>query len=76
MFNLHRAPKKFEGTKEQMRLRQGFNAVNGLFFILVTDKKSGITCRINMDDEYFENFHDNGRFTYRQTKKDEGEFED
>ena len=76
MFRLIRTPKKFQGTNKEMKITQGYNNKDKLFFIYITDKKSKITCRINMTEEHFQNFHNNGNFTYRQTKNDEGEFSD
>ena len=73
-----RTPKGFHGTKKEMKLAQGYNNITNQFFIYITDKKTKITCRINMDEEHFQNFHDMGRFTFRQTNsnKDEGKFVD
>ncbi len=68
--------KLYNGTNKEMTIRQGYNQISKLFYILITDRKSKTTCRINMDEEFFHNFHNMGRFTYKQTKKDEGVFED
>ena len=57
-----------------MKLAQGYNNITNEFFIYITDKKTKITCRINMDEEHFQNFHDMGRFTFRQTIKKDVEF--
>ncbi len=73
MFN---KPKLYVGTKKEMKIAQGYNSKEELFFIYITDRKSKVTCRIHMDEEFYQNFHNMGRFTYKQTKKDEGEFED
>ena len=75
MFGFNK-PKRLEGTKVQMKIAQGYNNITKDFFIFITDKKSKTTCRINMSEEDYQNFHSMGRFTYRQTKKDEGEFKD
>ena len=76
MFRIIRTPKKFQGTKKEMKIAQGYNNKDNLFFIYITDRKSKITCRINMDEEFYQNFHNMGNFTFRQTKQDEGEFRD
>ncbi len=76
MIRIIRTPKKFQGTKKEMKLAQGYNNQDKTFFIYITDKKSKITCRINMDEEHYQNFHGMGNYTYKQTKKDEGVFED
>ena len=76
MFGIFKAPKKFEGTKKEMKIAQGYNQITKDFFIYITDKKSKVTCRINMSEEDYQNFHGMGNFTYKQTKKDEGEWED
>lgn len=74
MFGFFRGPKKFQGTNKEMKITQGYNNIDKLFFIYITDKKSKITCRINMTEEQYQNFHNMGNFTYKQTKQDEGEF--
>lgn len=74
MIRIIKTPKKFEGTNKEMKISQGYNQNTKLFFIYITDRKSKITCRINMDEEFYQGFHNMGSFTYRQTKKDEGEF--
>ena len=71
-----KTPKLYQGTKEDMKISQGYNIEKDMFFIYITDKKSKITCRINMDEEYYQLFHGMGNFTYKQTKKDEREFTD
>jgi hypothetical protein len=71
-----KTPKLYQGTKEDMKISQGFNKQKDMFFIYITDKKSKITLRINMDEEFYQLFHGMGNFTYKQTKKDEGEFTD
>ncbi len=76
VFNIHRGPKLFQGTKEDIKLTQGFNKEKDMFFIYMTDRKSKITIRIYMDEEFYQNFHGMGNYTYKQTKKDEGEFTD
>ena len=73
MFKIIRTPKGFHGTSKEMKISQGYNQENKLFFIYITDRKSKITCRINMDEESYQNFHGMGNFTYKQTKKDEVE---
>ena len=47
-----------------------------MFFIYITDKKSKITNRIYMDEDHYQLFHGMGNYTYKQTKKDEGEWTD
>lgn len=69
-------PKGYHGNKDEMKIAQGYNNQTKEFFIYITHKKSKTTCRINMTEEQFQNFHNMGRFTYTQTKKDEGEFTD
>ena len=76
MIKILKTPKLFQGTKEDMKISQGYNIEKNMFFIYITDKKSKRTCRINMDEEFYQNFHGMGNFTYKQTKKDEGEFTD
>jgi len=76
MFNIFRAPILFSGTKDDMKIAQGYNQNKNMFFIYITDKKSKVTCRIDMDEEFYQNFHGMGNYTYKQTKKDEGEFTD
>ena len=66
MYRIIRTPKKYQGTKEDMKLATGFNEIDKLYFIYVTDKKTGITCRINMDEEYYNNFFFMGKFTMKQ----------
>ncbi len=70
MIRIIRTPKGFHGTKKDMKLAQGYNNITNEFFIYITDKKSKITLRINMDEEHFQNFHNMGNMTFRQTKKD------
>lgn len=74
MIRIIRTPKKLEGTGKEMKISQGYNNITGLFFIYITDRKTKLTLRINMDEEFYQGFHNMGNFTYRQTKKDEGEF--
>ena len=69
-------PKRIESAGPEVVLRQGWNEVQKKFWIQITDRKSGITIRKWMDEEYYQNFHNMGRFTYRQTKYEEGEFKD
>ena len=69
-------PKKYESGEKHMVLRQGWNEIEKKFWIQITDREHGITLRKWMDEEYYQNFHNMGRFTYRQTKFEEGEFED
>jgi hypothetical protein len=76
MFGYIKGPKKFEGTKKDIKISQGYNQITDQFFIYMTDKKTKITIRINMDEEFYQQFHNMGNFTFRQTKKDEVEFED
>ena len=76
MIKILRTPKLFNGTKKEMKIAQGYNQKDKLFFIYITDKKSRITCRINMDEEHYQLFHGMGNYTYKQTKKDEGEWTD
>ena len=76
MFGIFRSPILFHGTKKEMKITQGYNQNTKLFFIYITDRKNKVTCRIDMDEEFYQAFHGMGNFTYRQTKKDEGEFED
>ena len=74
MFN---RPKKYESGEKHMVLRQGWNEIEKKFWIQITDREHGITLRKWMDEEYYQNFHNMGRFTYRQTKfEHEGEFVD
>jgi hypothetical protein len=74
MFGYIKGPKKFEGTKKEMKISQGYNNITKDFFIYITDRKSKVTCRINMDEEFYQQFHNMGNFTFKQTKRDEGEF--
>ncbi len=76
MFGYIKGPKKIESAGKEMVLRQGFNNVENKFWIQLTDRKTGITLRKYLDEEYYQNFHNMGNFVFRQTKKDEGEFED
>ena len=71
-----KTPKLYQGTKEDMKISQGFNKQKDMFFIYITDKKSKITNRIYMDEEHYQLFHGMGNYTYKQTKKDEGEWTD
>ena len=76
MIRIIKTPKKIESADKDMVLRQGWNELEKKFWIQLTDRKTGITLRKWMDEEYYQNFHNMGNFTFRQTKKDEGEFED
>ena len=76
MFGFFRGPILFSGTKDKMKISQGYNNISKKFFIYITDKKTKVTCRIDMDEEHYQNFHGMGNYTYKQTKQDEGEFEE
>jgi hypothetical protein len=74
MFGYIKGPKKFDHDDKEMVLRQGWNEVQKKFWIQITDRKTGITLRKWMDEEFYQQFHNMGNFTFKQTKRDEGEF--
>jgi hypothetical protein len=73
MIRIIRTPKLFHGAKDEMALRTGFNEIKRMYFITVTDRKTGISCRIDMDEEYYNNFFYMGKFTLRQVVKNDVE---
>ena len=67
---------RIESADKHIVLRQGWNNIQKKFWIQITDRNTDITIRKYMDEEYFQNFHNMGMFTYRQTAKDEVDFND
>jgi len=61
---------RIEGDGTVLKIKQGYNSVNDKYFISITDRKTLITLRINMTEEFFKNFHNMGHFTMRQTLHD------
>ena len=69
-FHVLRHDSRIEGDGTVLKIKQGYNSVNDKYFISITDRKTLITLRINMDEEFFKNFHNMGHFTMRQTLRD------
>jgi hypothetical protein len=62
---------KFQGTGADMKLTTGYNIKDNNYFIYITDRKTKITCRINMDAEYYKNFFAMGRYISKQHKPED-----
>ena len=67
MWPFNNKPKRTESEGPEVVLRQGWNEVQKKFWIQITDRRDGRTIRKWMDEEYYQNFHNMGRFTFRQT---------
>ena len=48
-----------EATTAGMRVKNGYNSVEGKYFIQLTDKKTLESMRVYMDEEFYKNFHYN-----------------
>lgn len=75
MFGYTKINKQVVSAGPDVVLRQGWNEKEKKFWIQLTDRKTGITIRKYLEEEYYQNFHNMGTFTYKQTKHDEGEFD-
>jgi len=58
--------KLYNGTPEEMKFATGYNINLKKYFIFITDKKSKITCRINLTEEEYHNFWNGASFVAKQ----------
>jgi len=63
MFGLSRKGKLYNGTTKEMKFSTGYNVQLKQYFIRITDRKSKVTCRVNLTEEEYHNFWNGANFT-------------
>jgi len=58
--------KLYNGSTEEMKFATGYNINLKQYFIFITDKKTKITCRVNMSEQEYHNFWNGASFVAKQ----------
>ena len=66
MLGYFKGPKLFMGSIDEMKISTGFNTKRNEYFVFITDKKTKITCRVNLTEEQFHNLWNNASFVAKQ----------
>jgi len=61
----------YHGDNKRMKVSTGYNEIMKKFYISITDRETKITLRIDMEEEHYNNFFGIGKFTLRQTVKND-----
>ena len=65
-FKKKKTGKLYNGDSTQMGIATGYNIQLKQYFIRITDKKTKITCRINMTEDEYHNLWNGANFTAKQ----------
>ena len=69
MFGYHliKHDSKIEGDGTKLKIKSGYNNISKDYFISITDRKTLLTLRVNMTEDWYKGFYNMSSFTHKQT---------